>query len=345
MNAIINTKIRETYIAAHQELLDYQLHEKETDKSILNRRKHLLEFLYLKLDEFKPEKDKEKFALFIKKLRSYFLSISYFDEFKTYISDIIKTATYIQMWMAETKGISSHIRCVAREKSIESTLTKIYNYADEVKAHGIRDSIGITWIIENDNINTLYQFSNYFVGIITGRDREAQADFSMWFASNSDLSEKNYDAIIHILTSNFDIEDRGELRGNTDKFNKELYPDIIVPAKSETKYPNGFKDYIVNPKENSYQALQGVFCFENKCFEVQFKTRSMDSNPHATHIMYEKKRNTIFTLNKQEVSKLKSYASKLNLTFNVYDGELDDKLGIHFPQFICSEAKICRAPL
>ena len=70
---------------------------------------------------------------------------------------------------------------------------------------------------------------------------------------------------------------------NTKNFNPSEYPDVIVPDKSylsETNIPY-VKDYILNPKNNSYQSLHVIFKDKyGNYFEYQVRTASMDVRTH-----------------------------------------------------------------
>lgn len=178
-----------------------------------------------------------------------------------YLRDLVHTGILIQTWMFETKGIPSHFRFVLRRKSIESDLTKILDKVLSDENPEVKDRFGCTLIsFQNDNLSALYQYAEFFVGICTGIFHNEQSDFLKWVVENTKLTEFEKNQAIRILKSNLLLKNRGELHGSPQNFDPKRYPDIILPKKNQKFFfAYGFKDHIKEPKENSYQALQGVF--------------------------------------------------------------------------------------
>ena len=111
-------------------------------------------------------------------------------------------------------------------------------------------------------------------------------------------------------------------------FNHEKYPDVVVPEKSflDSKFHENVKDYIVTPKENSYQSLHVVFSKpDGLLFEVQVRTMAMDITAEygsAAHGPYKtdkyKSANTELDLNKVQIP---------GFTL-LEDGTVIDKIGL-----------------
>ncbi len=184
-----------------------------------------------------------------------------------YLKDLIHTGILIQQWQAEVKGIPSHVKMVLRRKSIESDLTKILDKALQNEDPEVKDRFGFTMITyDNTNLDQLYHFCETFTGIITGIFYNMQQEFLTWVITNKNISEREKKAVQMILKSELRLKNRGQMHnsnvdkeGNVEKFDPKKFPNVIVPKTPKFFFSYGFKDYVKEPKENSYQALQCVF--------------------------------------------------------------------------------------
>lgn len=184
-----------------------------------------------------------------------------------YLKDLIHTGILIQQWQAEVKGIPSHVKMVLRRKSIESDLTKILDKALQNEDPEVKDRFGFTMITyDNTNIDQLYHFCETFTGIVTGIFYNMQQEFLNWVDKNNNLSDREKKSVQMIIKSELRLKNRGQMHdssrdkdGNVKIFDPEKYPNVVVPKSPKFFFSYGFKDYVKEPKDNSYQALQCVF--------------------------------------------------------------------------------------
>lgn len=175
-----------------------------------------------------------------------------------YLKELIHTGILIQQWQSEVKNIPSHVKIILRRKGIESDLTKILYKALQNEDPEVKDRYGFTFITYDEDIQKLYEFTEKFTGIVTGIFYDMQSEFHSWVIANPNLYEKDKTQVQKVLQSNLRLRNRGALHDQSEGFDHEKYPDIIVPKKVNFFFNYGFKDYVSNPKSNSYQALQCV---------------------------------------------------------------------------------------
>ncbi|MBR3003046.1 MAG: hypothetical protein IKF38_05780 [Clostridia bacterium] len=187
-----------------------------------------------------------------------------------YLRDLVHTGILIQTWLSETKDIPSHFRFVLRRKSIESDLTKILDKVLSNETPEVKDRFGFTLIsFQNENLEGLYNYAEFFVGICTGIFYDDQHDFLSWILENPKLTKNEKRQVVRVLNSNLNLRDRGTLHGHPENFDKEKHPEVLLPPQSlKFFFSYGFKDHIKSPKENSYQALQGVFNLSVSLWDV-----------------------------------------------------------------------------
>lgn len=123
---------------------------------------------------------------------------------------------------------------------------------------------------------------------------------------------------------------------DTDNFDNSMFPDIIVPLKKDIetipnilKYSFGFKDYILNPKNNGYQSVHVVFKTEDgNFFEIQFRNIYMHQLAECSvfsHDVYKKTKYKNIDLNIDPFKiHTKHYHSDINSgKYCDYDGILE----------------------
>ena len=88
---------------------------------------------------------------------------------------------------------------------------------------------------------------------------------------------------------------------DTNDFIKDNFPEIIIPEKSFLKTDTSLvvKDYILNPKKDSYQSLHCIFIdARGRAVEYQIRTYKMDHNAEygpASHNDYKNRQNKDIT--------------------------------------------------
>ena len=242
-----------------------------------------------------------------------------------YLRDLVHTGILIQMWLSETKKIPSHLKFILRQKSLESDLTKILSKVLSNEFPEVKDRFGFTVIsYQNDNLETLYNYAEYFVGIVTGIFYEDQKRFLVWVLNNPKISELEKKQVHRVMDSNISLKNRGELHGSGKEFNTEQFPNVVLPPDDlKFFFHYGFKDYIKNPKKNSYQALQGVFEISASAWDILEEIISEEvydsSNSKDTFaaIFQENVRTVFPELSQQSLSDIIKIIPSIRVTFPI----------------------------
>lgn len=299
----------------------------------------ILEYFIMKLQDALhtqvSENDLKEFSAFLEAVKVSRKKRLNKESMRRFVIKTTAVLTDIQEWLAKTKGIHSNILYTVREKPLESELTKIYN---KIASHDrvlVKDRNSMNIIFLDNDLAKMYLIHNYFVGILTGLNQKAREDFMAWLILNK--SQSHCSMVLDILEyQSISLKPKGEMHG-TGSFDKKLHPEIVVPKKSSSNYLDGFKDYYVEPKDNSYQGLQGVLIWEdtNLFLEQIFLLASTKDNneygkaSHSIHKNAEAKNASvdegkpIFKLKVSELAELKM------LNFHGYKYPKSDRLHLH----------------
>lgn len=117
----------------------------------------------------------------------------------------------------------------------------------------------------------------------------------------------------------------------TEGFNPENFPDIVIPPKTYLSSDNIHlvKDYIIHPKVTGYQSLHVAFRdYLGRCIEIQSRTISMhihaESHSTAGHDFYK---NSKYSGTEIEFDRTKVHING----YAVSDGTLFDYIGLEKP--------------
>lgn len=234
-------------------------------KNLLKRLEHFYNNLIANEDKIE-EIDEKSYDYFIHALKNCMEYRRISSDIQTLVTYVNTTIIYIILWLNSTKNYSFDIKLYARQKSLESDLTKLLIKAvvnDQV--YNIRDRFGIRGIIENDQKDDIYALFESIDNILAEKNRKIRKEFIDWYSNNQQ---------INLLTKN------------------------TISAVLEIPFNSVFiKDFIQNPKSNGYQSLQ--FTLEIPMysetlpgcqFEVQLRTKNMHdiaTNGSAAHDRYK----------------------------------------------------------
>lgn len=205
----------------------------------------------------------------------------------TLCEEILFCSMHILGWL-NTKGYDLDTIYSARRKGLESHFTKILDKATQNKVTNIYDLFGIRGILlnEENSIERIYKLNDSTIGILCNLNRKDRADFVNWVENNQNIDVFSKKRIKNILNIPFELQE-AERKQGTKGFCIDDFPEIEVPKKSLTLYPNGVKDYIFTPKENGYQSLHFVLrvsatshLLPGAAIEMQFRTDKM--HKHAS---------------------------------------------------------------
>ena len=266
-------------------------------------------------DEEVTEEDAEAFDSFIDGLRGCYR----FREKTFVITNIMTyitiTIMYIILWLNETNNLHLDINWYSRRKSLESELTKILRKSAENASINIRDRFGIRGILFNNCTdkeadNHIHLIFDALSGIIACKNRKLRKAFSVWINSSNGINEIDKHIINYVLDIPFRIE--------------------------------FIKDFIREPKSNSYQSLQFTLTIPMYSevlpgcqMEVQLRSKKMHEEAEhgsASHTEYKK----YLKNGSDEEDPINSVFvvddfSKLNITgFSSYESNEYDQDGIHF---------------
>ncbi len=185
--------------------------------------------------------------------------------------DILEYQTYATGLRAAIRSKYPHLQSIllGRIKSAISLDKKIVKNINEGKSlDRIRDTFAFRLIVFSDNFT------------------ETQLVHSCYDLMNF---------VIEYTSENYILCDAEPVQNLLD--DSTQLPDIIIPKKSLIlpKYQSSVKDYIRNPKQNSYQSLHSVFRFliGGKYFEFQVRTLEMHKRAEsgdAEWTSYKKKK-------------------------------------------------------
>lgn len=278
-----------------------------------------------------PDEDKENYSLFIRLVERSLDERTHSSANKELAENVIVTIYSISDWVCEISGKCNHLMCTAREKPLESELTKAFNRASVSSTEPIKDRISILCVFLENDIEKLYQLTNIIIGIISGLNRAARHEFTQWLEANPSVSQDEKKKIYGVLKAT--PVDRGNLHG-IKGFNKEDHPDLEVPTASQCLYQKFFKDYIASPKSNTYQGLQGVFRFDSLgslYVEIRFLTAKMSDNADyglASHDIHKQKQALQAAMTTE--SKEEQEEEKNKSLFHIYKSESERVKMAHF---------------
>ena len=254
-----------------------------------------------------PEEDYQQFDILLKNLE---LSIS--TRLKTFeltnlASDILFTISLIAVWANEKKDLDIDANISARRKSLESENVK---YLDKATLE-IHDLFGIRIIILNKDseekcVEILKSFFNFIVNILSGsKVNPDRKEFTKWLstATAKRLAGPYIERISHVLS---------------------------LPLRSWR-----FKNYIDDPKVNSYKSIHFILSVELTSeilpgaeLEIQLRTYKMHINAlhgEASQDDYKKRLELL-----QKVFTIDSPSNQDIIGFFGYNSPEDDLDGLHF---------------
>ena len=230
-----------------------------------------LEFFYTTLinNEDKIEKtDKKKYDYFVISLENCIEYRKKSFQIKNLVTNINTTIIYIILWLNSTKGYDFDIKLYARQKSLESDLTKLLIKAvvnDQI--YNIRDRFGTRGIILNDNIEDIYTLFEKINDILIKNNSATKSEFIKWYLSTPLINPLDKTIVNAIFNIPFSLDYE--------------------------------KDYIKETKTNGYQALQFTIGIRMNSetlpgcqFEIQLQTQNMHevaTTGTAAHPQYKKK--------------------------------------------------------
>lgn len=251
---------------------------------------------------------------------------------------------YIIIWLINN-GNDIDVFLIARRKALESDLFKIlrkalkndyriksgYSSSSELSAN-IRDRFGFLFIVNNKENSREYIYEIYnsaILGILCGKNPEMKDEFIEWLHSHPHIPKLERDMVLNVLDIPFAFEH--------------------------------LKDFIKEPKPNSYQTLQGTLRIEmyseilpGCMMEIQIRDYEMHHvaiSGSASHVGYKcefdgpefeginlQKLSKVFTVENNEVLNIPGFSNPKNPSSLSTDNDLsevtklDDADGIICPR-------------
>ncbi len=195
------------------------------------------------------------------------------------------TLVCIIHWLIDFHKLQIDITIFAGRKSLESDLTKILTKAESNLSIILRDRFRLRGVLSKDcslDLEVIYVIFDAITGIIAGKNRRMQEDFTNWYENTNKISKLDKLIIKQILDIPFSID--------------------------------FLKDYIKNPKEKGYQTLQFTLSIPMYSqtlpgcqFEVQLRTHEMhamaiDDDYKKPKTEHEKRIQDVFTDDKLKIA-------------------------------------------
>lgn len=269
------------------------------------------------------QEDLDAFSSFLDGLETCLIERKMTFELTDFFTDVNSLLMYIVKWLNDTQHRHIDINWYGRRKALESELTKILDKSCDpsIQFFSIRDRFGLRGILLNKvcqekRIEIIYTVYTAVVDILVKRNSLTRNEFFQWYHKNSQIS-KLAQAKLDIL--------------------------LEIPFKIPEEY---LKDFIANPKSNTYQTLQ--FTLEIAMYseilpgaqiEVQLRDLEMHYNAEfgqASHTEYKDEIDKCI----QETFVLEDF-SNLHLSgFCDYKQQYEDRDGLHYPKHFSDRRSI-----